>query len=463
MRTRRRGGRALVALVVVVAGLTGAVTPTTRASAATPVSHSIARLGPGISVVADAAGHVTLLGISCPSARRCVAVGADGSGRAVVTAGERGTGTLDVVDGDRASGRARWQRSAHGRELPDDVDLCRGGHGRRRAGTRRPSGCSHRTGWRWATPTAVVPDGAGGGSLAGVNCPTASTCIAVGTDADAQGIVTTGLHVATGWSWSMAVAVTPDSSGSGRLTAVSCGSSGDLRRRRHETRRPDGIATSGVARDGVWTWSAAVRIGAATDTLSGVSCASAAWCVAVGDDASARGVSAIGAQAAGTWTWQPAESLGQLGSVAGVSCPSTRLCLAVGSTSGRTRHVRPVRARPPRRGSASSGRRAGSVPTRRRQWRVSSLPRAPRATRASRLVRPSTATPSSHRRSLRRRPCAPSKRPGATRSSASPGTHLSSMAGQRSRAIASWRRQATRRATSSPVATACSAATWSTS
>jgi hypothetical protein len=330
MRGRRRRGHAVVALAAAITGLGAWGSPVVAAKASARGLATIARLGAAVPVFYGAGAHDVLDAISCARAQGCVVVGADPAGRAVVSAGTEDEG--------------RWTWSA--------AAALRGGLGGsgRLAGVScaTPSTCVavgtdvsaqgattfgtlHRGRWRWTALSAVPSDPTGSGSLAAVSCPTAVSCVAVGADAAGQGIVTTGTRTEAGWRWSVAAAVTPDASGSGPLTSVSCGAPTSCVAVGADA-SSEGIVTTAVATGASWTWSAAASLGAGTDRLVGVSCAGAAWCVAVGNDGSGLGVVTTGTRTGATWSWQLDQRPGARAALGAVTCRTTRLCVAVGST-----------------------------------------------------------------------------------------------------------------------------------
>jgi beta-lactamase family protein/fibronectin type III domain protein len=325
MRARRRRGHRVLALAAAVTGLTCVAGPPGTAAAATPAT--IARLGAAIAMAPDAAGPDVLAAVSCPSVRSCVAVGADASGRAVVAAGAE------------AQGRWRWSPASALPAGPGGADQLRGvscptatacvavgtdGSGQGEVAV----GAMDRGSWRWGAPTTLAPDLTAGGTLASVSCPTATTCVAVGSDAASQGIVTTGARRGAAWSWTPAEPIAPDGTGSGTLASVSCGSASSCVAVGVDA-GSDGIVTAGVAHAGGWSWSPAASV-AAGDPLVGVSCASTSWCAAVGDDPGGRGVFTTGTWASTSWSWQPAAPLSQPATVAAIGCRTTQLCVAVG-------------------------------------------------------------------------------------------------------------------------------------
>jgi len=125
-----------------------------------------------------------------------VAVGGDGGGESIFASGARSgsnwTWSVSTVIGIRWFG---WRESFE-RELPD-FDLVRRGWCRYcgDSPTRySPPVLSLITRGRGQTSAEIGGDSSGGGSLIGVNCPSATSCVAVGQDdaSDGQAVYALG-------------------------------------------------------------------------------------------------------------------------------------------------------------------------------------------------------------------------------------------------------------------------------
>jgi len=200
------------------------------------------------------------------------------------------------------------------------------------------------SGTSWSAVRAPLPAGGIDSRLSAVSCPSTSFCMAVGTYDDtaesAQGLMLTW----SGRSWSAAKETLPADPGNPglNLADLSCASSSFC----------VAVGNSGGSRSYrlLWTWSGASWAvseaptpagGQPSGFLYGVSCASATFCVAVGDDGpqslilswSGDSWSAVNASLPADTASPPASFLN------GVSCPSTMFCTAVGmyeDSSGRT-------------------------------------------------------------------------------------------------------------------------------
>jgi hypothetical protein len=188
-------------------------------------------------------------------------------------------------------------------------------------------------GYSWTTRSVAV----GIGGLQAVSCPASLECVAVGTAAS----TTYALRTKDGGrSWSaqsMAAAVVS-------LSAVSCGSSLDCvavgfqpvpGQQFSDAFEGAVVATS----DGGLSWRL-VSLPSGVASLSAVSCATAARCVALGDAppaASTSGIVPTGTYQAialatrnGGTTWSSPVAIPVISAVQGVSCSTTSSCVAVG-------------------------------------------------------------------------------------------------------------------------------------
>ncbi|MGC8499394.1 MAG: hypothetical protein ACP5OV_07875 [Acidimicrobiales bacterium] len=240
--------------------------------------------GPLTASSGDAGNFFSWSGVACPSTTTCLAVGADNTNGVVTTATLTGTT------------------------------------------------------WAW-TPASEVPnDASGAGTLAAIACPSATTCLAVGGDGNSLGTVEQASLTSAGWTWSPPTSLTAPSSGAGTLAAIACPSATTCVA--VGTDGSQGVATSATRDGSTWTWSPEVRVdlGQASPGLGGlnaIACPSATTCVAVGSDNS-DAVTTTGTADASGWTWSPeaivTPDASGGGELEGVACPSAQVCVAVGST-----------------------------------------------------------------------------------------------------------------------------------
>ena len=280
----------------------------------------------GLTPAAASASDVTLSGVSCASATSCVATGfyavdANGHGDALIE-----TGTL-------TGGVWAWVATS-----PPT------------AGASPPVG-----------PSPVT-------DLNAVSCATTTSCVAtgnyIGTTGDQDGLIETGVDAGGAWTWVATTAPTTGLSPAARsnpavsLGAVDCPSTSTCVAvglyYGASSGTSIGLVETGSQAGGSWTWIATAAPSAGLSppasgstpqvSLDGVSCASATSCVAGGayyDTSLANdGLIETGALSGGTWTWTPTSMPindlspppnGQIvGLVDAVSCPSSTTCVVVG-------------------------------------------------------------------------------------------------------------------------------------
>jgi hypothetical protein len=177
--------------------------------------------------------------------------------------------------------------------------------------------------------SAVTSDGRSIVPLNAVSCPSTTLCVAVGSENNLiEGATTVGTYASGAWSWSRESSVGNDGTGQGSLDAVSCpsvtlcvaaGSDGT----------DEGVTTIGTDTSGTWSWSTESPVandGTGFGVLKGVSCPSMTLCVAVGSDAfPGKGVITVGTYASGAWSWSTESAVANDGTSTGeldaVSCP----------------------------------------------------------------------------------------------------------------------------------------------
>jgi hypothetical protein len=324
----------VLTVALATAPLVGAVAMA-HAAAASPASTSVLRLGPPTTVRPDGAGSVALSSVSCPSPARCVAVGTDAGGHAVSASGDESAGrwawSAALLGASRVGGESLMGVSCQ------SATACVAVGGDALGQAEATSGVLTDSTWRWATPSVLAPDASGGGALAAVSCPLRTTCVAVGKDAADQGIVMIGTGSGAAWSWTRPAVVPAGPTGSSALTSVSCptatscvgvGSDG----------AGEAVFTVGSSNGTTWVWSTAAALGPSHDALDGVSCVPEGWCVAVGNVGAGSATYQVGRRSAGGWSWGTSQALGT-GTVAGVACGTALLCVAVGTTTDGARSV----------------------------------------------------------------------------------------------------------------------------
>ena len=207
-------------------------------------------------------------------------------------------------------------------------------------------GSAEWNGSSWTAQPVPAPAGSASVGLSGMSCVTASFCAAVGSYTTGAG-ATFGFGATwNGSSWSSQTPPSPAGAAFSSLAAVSCGSAtaceagGDFSLNTSQTPQvPLAEAWNGSS------WSlqqAAAARTAVANALTSVSCVPTAsgFCEAVGSHADSSGVNSV--PLAEMWNgsrWKiqnAATPAGGSMSLTGVSCVSARFCMAVGGTSGTT-------------------------------------------------------------------------------------------------------------------------------
>jgi hypothetical protein len=198
---------------------------------------------------------------------------------------------------------------------------------------------------RFAPVIALPPSTTGAGSLDGVSCPSATSCVAVGDNARGQAGWSAADEADGTWTWSRFETLPRPSLLPDLLASVSCPT---------PTRcvavgyAEDGyvpaswstgyaITASAMLVNGSWTWTTPAELSAGTtgvDRLTSVSCPSQSECVAVGLDVAQQGVATSASLGGASWSWSSAQLVAPdptgRGELRGVSCPTPSVCVAVG-------------------------------------------------------------------------------------------------------------------------------------
>jgi hypothetical protein len=188
----------------------------------------------------------------------------------------------------------------------------------------------------WRTQTMPVPTGASYRDLSGVSCISAVACTAVGNYDNGSGADVTLAEAWNGKAWRVQATPNPSGATDVVLSGVSCASAAACEAVGSYYNSSDTQVTLAEAYDGK-TWSVQATPdppGAFGSGLSGVSCSSVKTCTAVGEfSGSAGGEALVEVWKAKTWSIQtvPLPSGGSNGDLFGVSCVSPSLCTAVGS------------------------------------------------------------------------------------------------------------------------------------
>jgi hypothetical protein len=269
-----------------------------------------------------AQGGAALGAVSCVSSSACMAVGSFNGG----TLAEAWNGT-------------RWQVQA----TPNPASgaflggvSCTSASSCTAAGGSSAGTLAERwNGTRWSIQATPNPP-QGGGVLTGVSCTSASSCTAVGGRAD-------GTTLAERWNgtqWSIQATPNPPP-GNGFLNGVSCTSASSCTATGAANANTPNATTLAERWDGTrWSIQATPNPPPGNGFLNGVSCTTAAACIAVGTSDLNGSMTVLVERLAGsTWRIQaapspPGAATSYLNSV---WCASPSACLTVGATTSRSR------------------------------------------------------------------------------------------------------------------------------
>ena len=271
------------------------------------------------------ADEVTISSVACPTRTECVAVGA---GYPPPTSKAASPFPLvDYWNGSRwTAGRAVTVGSGAdlaGVSCPSARNCYAVGEYTTKGGEFLPL-TEHWNGSGWSRQGAPVPSGTTFGQLNAVSCPTAKFCVAAGTDGNGELIERLS---ASGWS-----KATPKSAPSAMLFGVSCPSASSC------FAVGSTLTTFGGSVGQRWngrTWyafSTPVPRGAQNTGLQSVSCVSANHCLAVGDYTTSK-VYADAWNGSGWHLVGPTTTGGHIGAFGAVDCVTAANCVALAGTT----------------------------------------------------------------------------------------------------------------------------------
>lgn len=188
----------------------------------------------------------------------------------------------------------------------------------------------------WTLKAVPKPPGSASGELYAVSCSAASACTAVGDYTDAAGVVLPLAERWNGHKWVVEATADPSGATGSYFDAVSCPSASACTAVGYYVNGSGLDVTMAEAWNGTrWVLQAVhERTGTTTAFLEGVSCRSAAMCVAVGWDGGTTGTftpETLAVRWDGvSWAIQSTPVASQ-GSLNAVSCSSPTACTAVGA------------------------------------------------------------------------------------------------------------------------------------
>lgn len=280
-----RGRRRMTCAVAVVVGLLGlgssmvGLAPEAGAASPTWQSRTIpwTKAGPV---------QATVNGVSCAAVRKCVAVG---SAALPDSTGATGAFVANLVQG------------------------------------------------QWVQGLLPLPAGAVDASLSGVSCPTATTCVGVGSyglSSDGSTVDHALVETFADGTWTPLIGLDPAGATTATLTGVSCTglnackASGTA----EATTGPGPYAFVSSLAGSAWTAvTPALPSGVTSDSFASISCTSTNHCVAVGDTDLDEALMDVDVR--GVWTATLASAVSD-STLASVSCSVSGVCVAVGDDGG---------------------------------------------------------------------------------------------------------------------------------
>jgi hypothetical protein len=306
--------------------------------------------GASVRSTAPLAGSLTadgLQAVSCAGSV-CMAVGATASGANAKPLSERWSGTSWVVETTPAPTGAV---SAHllGVSCPS-ADACVAvGSYEVKSGLIYPLAESW-NGSKWAAQSVPYPKGSPQNSLAAVVCISSSSCVAVGTQATARVVFYSLGEEWNGSKWTVEATPSPANAADTSLSSVSCPAADFcLAVGNYGNNQGATLASSEVWNGKKWAAESTPNPSGTSDTsLSGVSCLSAKVCVAVGGYLPSKKGS-VELSTAELWNgskW----TVGSAGTPSGaagtdldsVSCASVKSCVSVGDYANSKSLLLPV-------------------------------------------------------------------------------------------------------------------------
>jgi hypothetical protein len=281
-----------------------------------------------IQPTADPGASAVLLGVSCSSARACTAVGDEQEGSALMPLAERWDGSrwsLQPTPGPASA----IVSDLLGVSCPA-ADMCMA-VGDYYGSSGPVLGFAERwDGSRWSIADVPQPVGATETYLSSVSCPAATTCTAVGS------FVGTSASFPLAERWTAAGWRRQPAPGSGELLAVACpavlrcAAVGDRPKARHGQ---SATLAMGWDRHGWTTQATPAPRGSTQGILQGLSCPSLTSCTAVGWAALSTDVTLAEHWNGTAWTVEPTPDPdgSQASFLSGVWCGAPAACRAAGS------------------------------------------------------------------------------------------------------------------------------------
>jgi hypothetical protein len=280
----------------------------------------------------NGAGDNQLSSVSCPSASACVAVGSylsGGTSKVLVEALVGESWELAPAP-DQGSGN----NVLTGVSCSSSTSCTAVGYYTNTSGVDRAL-VEDLSGSAWAQATAA-DEGQGANELDSVSCPSATSCVAVGTFSSGSGVYQALVDNFAGTNWTV-VTPSPDAVGvkTNVFSSVSCGSSSSCFAVGYYSNGGKAVTLTARFADGTWAMVKTPNTGTSTNQLTSVSCAASGTpqCVTVGYFNGVNSSQTLTQTWTGSYWHIVASANAQVpdDAIGGVACPAAGTCVAVGS------------------------------------------------------------------------------------------------------------------------------------
>jgi hypothetical protein len=259
-------------------------------------------------IPADASGQGLLSGIACPTSTTCIAVGGDKGGPTA-----NGVYSIGTLSGGSWSWTAERNTPSdpngggvlYAITCVSSTECVAGGSDHNWHGAAA-SITSTGGVWRWGSETMVPRETSGdSGRILALSCPSTTLCVGVGDNTvNGAGSFTIGTKTGGSWSWSTDQTIPGDGTGLGFLAGVACPTTTTCFAVGYDNTL-GGVQSVGTYAGGHWSWTVETPVyvnAVPAGEMAGITCSSAALCSTVGYNRASEG-EANGVQlSAGQWS-----------------------------------------------------------------------------------------------------------------------------------------------------------------
>jgi hypothetical protein len=260
------------------------------------------------TIPSDASGQGLLSGIACPTATTCIAVGGDKGGptaNGVYSMGTFSGGSWSWTAERNAPSDSNGGGVLYAITCVSTTACVAGGSDHNWHGVAVSITYSSGV-WSWGSETMVPRETSGdSGRILALSCPSTTLCVGVGDNTvNGAGSFTIGTKTGGSWSWSTDQTIPGDGTGLGFLAGVACPTTTTCFAVGYDNTLA-GVQSVGTYAGGHWSWTveSPVYVNAVpAGEIAGITCSSAALCSTVGYNQASEG-EANGVQlSAGQWS-----------------------------------------------------------------------------------------------------------------------------------------------------------------